>query len=692
MAGLTFLNQLFLWALAAAAIPVIVHLLKRNRAVKLQFAAMRFLPPDPNKKLKSQTLKQWLLLLLRIVALAVLALAFARPFIEHQETAAFWRGDQPTAAAILIDNSYSMGANGNLLAALDKSNELLAAFRPGDQVSVVQFGETSKVVDSAEADFSAMSSRIADRIAVSREATDFVQALRTAENILLESPIPQKRIYVISDFQITGWRNVGLGWNVRPGIRVEFFQVGHPEQFNLAIDDVHIERGNTQRRRADFRARVRNYSGKTLRTTVALTVNGRRQSQRRVKLKANGDEIVTFPRISLPRGYVRGAVSLQGAADVIDCDNSYYFVLHNDDKSEILAVNGEPRGNSDRDELFFLDRALNLPGLGRYSLSKIAAAGLDGQDLHAYRAVVLANVKDLSRAQIERLYYYVSGGGGLFIALGDQIVPKIFNSLFQRLSPARLNNRAFAEIDHKNGVVLSAIDFQHAVFRPFAEPGQGDPSSARFFQYFHMSPNKPEFVLAAFDDGSPAVLERKVGAGKVLLLASSLDTEWNNLPIKAIYLPLLYQMMDYIAAVPKGQESFTVGAPVSLARYRVGPQSQTTLAVETPAAEKIAPQGSYFENTGEPGIYRVYTGNRRKPAAYFAVNVNTSESDLAAAPREDLGAREAQIARGEASAAALLTGEFDAHQEQAQKLWRLALLMVILLLVGETWLANRTYR
>ncbi len=691
MFGLTFLNSLFLWGLIAGLVPVIIHLIKRNRAVKLPFAAMRFLQVDPNKKVKIQNLKQFLLLLMRIVALAVLALAFARPFLENQETAAFW-GDEPTAKVILIDNSLSMQVGNNLPAALNKASDLLQACRKYDHATIVQFAETAKVVAEAEVDFATLARHLPERILSSYEATDYMQALQLAESILMESPLTRKQIYLISDFQTNGWQSLNPHWDLRTGIDVDFISVGKNEQPNVAVQDVRIVRAGQTARKGDFLIRVENFSDKAKQTKVVLTVNGKKKSQRQVKINSGDEMVVTFLQVSLPRKYVRGSVALELADDAMLPDNRYFFVLRNTSKSEILAINGEPHRDQPRDELFFFAQAINLPKVARFTLVEGRASNLPKMDLRAYRAVVLANVKELSRSQVERLSYYVRGGGGLIIALGDQVAPNIFNSLFSNISPARLNNRAFNSVDRDNSVILAEVDFLHPIFKPFAEPGQGDPGIAEFYQYFHVTPGGPEAVLASFDDGSPAILERKIGAGKVILLTSSIDSEWNNLPVKAMYLPLLYQTLNYVAAETKGQDAFLVGHPVALRSYFKRPEKERAIVIQTPSGERISVENDYFQRTDAPGIYEVFSNARKKPVAYFAVNLNPDESDLHAETPDKLEARVADVTKGPVQEASLVTGQLGEQQERAQKLWRLGILLGILLLVGETWLANRTYR
>src|SRR3990172_5621381 len=134
----TFLNSIFFWGLAAAALPVVIHLIKRNRAVKLFFAAMRFLKTDPSERFKSQRLKQLILLLLRVAVMLLLALAFARPFLENHNKTIFWN-EQPEAVVVLVDNSYSMAKDDNFKKAIARAGEILRSLKRQDRVAVVQF-------------------------------------------------------------------------------------------------------------------------------------------------------------------------------------------------------------------------------------------------------------------------------------------------------------------------------------------------------------------------------------------------------------------------------------------------------------------------------------------------------------------------------------------------------------------------
>lgn len=691
MFGLSFLNSFFFWGLAAASLPIIIHLIKRNRAIKLPFAAMRFLQAEPNKQHRSQRLKQIILLMMRITALALLALAFARPFLENGDTGTLW-GDQPKAVVVMIDNSFSMAKDDHLAQAVEQAKKIVRSFSPRDHVQVMQFAETTETVGAAESNFSALANLLDDRISLSNAGTNYLQALQAAESALLEAPATYKYVYMISDFQRTAWERLNPHWRIQSGINLNLIPVGDGNAANIAVLDVHVTKPDKDRRRADVLARVKNFGTETQRVSLVLRMNNRKTAQRNFTLQPGTEQVVRFRRVAAPAGYVTGQVTLVGEKGGLMVDNSYFFILETQSRAQILAVDGEPDRDLTRDELFFLDRALNLPGYARFSLIKTTSKKLPQFDFSEYRAVILANVQDLPRAMVKRLTYYVRSGGGLIIALGDRTNPNIFNSLFQELTPATLNNRAFRSVERENGVILAEVDYQHPIFRLFSDAGQGDLSTAQFYQYFHVEPLSPESVLAAFDDGSPAILERKVGSGKVILLTSSLDSEWNDLPVKAMYLPLLYQTLEYVASQRKGQNSFLVGNSVPLQRFGVGDKEVRQASIKTPAGQGIDLDGSLFEQTGEPGIYEVWRKGQKQPVAYFAVNVDPKESDLAGLPPEELQAKVAEVTNDEILTASLTVDNPGVHLEKHQRLWRFGILLAIFLLVGETWLANRTYR
>jgi len=690
MFGLSFLNTTFLWGLAAASLPIIIHLIKRNKAVKLPFAAIRFLQMEPNKRVRSQRWKQILLLLLRIAAILILALAFARPFLASQTSPVLW-GEGPKAAVILVDNSYSMAVADNFEKAKVETDRLIGSFGGKDQVSVMQFGLKTELLGSAQANYAGLASQVGKKLRLSQQGTNYLQALQAAETILLESSSRERTIYLISDFQTAGWESLSPQWQLEGGIKLDFLPISHEgETVNIGVQDVHVGQQERRSQRAEILVKVKNFGNARARSSLILNIKKKKVGTRKLLLAAGEERVVPFREIKIPAGLVTGQVSLTD--DDIEVDNRFHFVLESESTSQILAINGEPRGDVTQDELFFFERAINLPGLARYSVTRTGQGNLGRYDFNQYRAVVLANVKDLPRSTAERLAAYVHAGGGLVMTLGDKVNPNIFNSLFHDLAPGKLNNRAFASLRRENGVIMAQLDYQHPIFRVFADAGQSDPSVAQFYQYFHVTPNAPEAVIASYDDGSPAILEKKTGDGKVVLLTSTLDTEWNNLPVKAFYLPMIYQILEYVVSQKKGQRSFQVGNAIPLGAYGLSPGDLKHISILTPSGKKTVPRSLLFEASTDAGIYEVQRADSKGPVTMFAVNVDSRESDLSAMPPADLQTTIRQVTENEVESASFGAQALESQVENDQKLWRFAILFAIVLLLGETWLANRTYR
>ena len=192
-----------------------------------------------------------------------------------------------------------------------------------------------------------------------------------------------------------------------------------------------------------------------------------------------------------------------------------------------------------------------------------------------------------------------------------------------------------------------------------------------------------------FDNGEAALMEREVGKGRVLLFTSSLDTEWNNFPLQVLYVPLMQEILRYLALQAEKKRSYTIGEPVPLivpagnALRVTDPQGKETVLTST-AGETV-----FYRATHVPGFYGTRGGSLQDS---FAVNSPRDESDLAFMAPSEIG--DVLVQRdtvppspGEATASIL-----NAQLERSQRFWWWILLVVVLLGLAETLLANRTYR
>jgi hypothetical protein len=257
------------------------------------------------------------------------------------------------------------------------------------------------------------------------------------------------------------------------------------------------------------------------------------------------------------------------------------------------------------------------------------------------------------------------------------------------MMPAKLQPPVFPRVDRNRGRRVADIDFHHPIFALFADPAHGDPGRARFFQYFGTATASLRgSTLAAFDDGHAALLEAAFGKGKTLLWTAGLDAQWSDLALKPIFLPLLYEMMEYLSKPRPKSESLRIGQPIFLDGF-VEDEAMTVL-LPNGAEEEIAGAASSFNATEQAGLYRFRQGRREKS---FAVNLDRHESDPQSLAVEDFLARLSRS--GDETPVAGVFGHDETSEldsERSQKLWRLALLALLVVLFAEGWLAKTTPR
>jgi hypothetical protein len=310
--------------------------------------------------------------------------------------------------------------------------------------------------------------------------------------------------------------------------------------------------------------------------------------------------------------------------------------------------------------------------------------------LDTYDVLVLLNIGALEPAQIQGLQVYVETGGGLLLAPADRVDNRTFNRLFGTVSPAVLMQKSQKSVRNDHDVMtVTEINDRHPIFRSLGPKERIDFSGIRFREYWTADPIRGGIVHMELDNGAPVLLERKIGKGHVLLFTSSLDTEWNNLPLQPFYLPLIHETLRYLAQREDEKFSYRIGEPVPL---RIS--SGKLVHVVDPRGGEVdlafAPgKIPFYTATRAPGVYAIHAVNFKK---HIVVNTPVKESDLTAVDPASIrqmvintdskptGSTEASIA------------VYNAQKEHSQRIWWWLLLLVFILAVGETLLANRTYR
>jgi hypothetical protein len=368
-------------------------------------------------------------------------------------------------------------------------------------------------------------------------------------------------------------------------------------------------------------------------------------------------------------------------------DNTYYFTV---DVRRPLAVLGvvdaeTVRGAADESRWFV--SALGKRDSSPFDLDMVRPEQITGDMLPRYHVVALLNTGQLGTVRADAIAAYLEKGGSLLIAPAARVAARTFNHLFQGLTPADLDQKHIAV----NGEFLSisGINQRHPIIKSLGLNESGDFGVARFYGYWSTKPVPGSDVILGFDNGAAALLEKKVGRGRVLLLTSSLDTQWNNLPRQGLYVPLLHEMLRYLAFHAEKKPAYTVGEPLRLRLPAVnavrvsGPDGTESILTSTTGDDV------FYRATDRPGFYAVH--GHQEPD-FLAVNVAPAESDLSSVAPETIGAG----LINEASQAPLSpragVAPIAVQAEKSQALWWWVLLAVFFLGLGETLLANRTYR
>jgi hypothetical protein len=670
---MSFLNPLFLLGLAAIAVPVIVHLVRRTRAPRVEFPSLMFVRRIPQRTIRRRRMQNWLLFALRCLAFLLLVFAFVRPYFGSGQ-ANENRGQR--ANVILLDTSFSMRYGNRFEQAKGRARAIIDEARGNEPTALVAFDQGYEVQNRFTTDTGQLKAAL-DLIKPGAGATDYAQALRGAEGLFKETGASDKRIILISDFQAAGRNEAEVSYRLPKNIRLVTIDLGDQNSPNLAITDVGAQPLIYQAKYTDkLTARIANFSDEAKEgVRVEFQLNDHTVEKREIKIAARDATTVEFTGFNLNEGGNRGVIVIEG--DQFTFDNRFNLTLRRAEQLKALAIETATRGRS---ESFYLRNALttgdNLP----FDLEIKTAGSVNPGDLGAYRVIIL-NDAAAGQALAAQLIKFVEGGGGLIIAAGPHTEPATFNQTFQNFAPAKLEEVVQLRGDY---VAMSELKTDHPIFEVFKRSGR--LATARVFGYLRATASEGAGVIARFEDGSPALIEASRGAGKLLLFTSTLDASWNDLPLTPIYLPLVRQMARHLGereerAWNQVGDTFTVAA----AKDGAPP------AVDAPTGERITDRkqmatGELLIAAREPGFYRLrYSGN----SDFAAVNVDSKESDLTKLNAEEFAAAMTGADPKAASAAAAKEKLTNEEIESRQRVWRLLLIAALLLFVTEAVLARR---
>jgi hypothetical protein len=707
---LTFLNPLFLWAAAAALIPLVLHLMQRRRTVRVMFSTLRFLQQAHKRSVNRLRMENILLWLARTMLMLLIALAFAMPIVRTTAWGGFM-GSALRDVAIVWDVSYSMGYDSGQRNVWESSRHSVAAIvqslRAGDRVCLFLAGESAvPLIEQPTGDLELALSLI--RAQQPRPSgSQLAPAALAALDALKQSGGRERELYLVTDGQALPWRGFETaelpasaamagpagagGWDAsRVDRDVAFFValLGPLQPDNAWPHHVEVQ---PRLLLANTPARVTlrlGHTGPARPTSVALIVGERELGRRNVLLTPGVGEEVSFNLPPLEPGI--HAARVETPADGLLLDNAFHFLLRVKDRLSVLVA-------GPADDAFFLVRALNPRGASQPSairVKRIEPAALDTEPLDGHAVVFLCNALPLPGQALLALEQYVRDGGLLAMFPGDRATLSDYESW--SVLPARPTGAADVEPDAANRP-LRLLQPADPLFRALKlPPGVAPTVTVRRELTWPQLPESAEAILGATAD-QPLLLSRRVDAGRVLVFSVSADRRWSDLPLSPLFLPMLHEITQFGAGLAQQQLFVWTDQAVELADRAafvlegsglVGPSGEmlTVRRARTPAEPLV-----HVDGVSEPGVYRLSLPGGLSGPPVLAANVPRAESDLTPIPSGEiaraLGIPNVRIARDREELLRLAAEHRVGRPLSESLLWA-----ILLLAVAEVLLANRLSR
>ena len=707
---MSFLAPLYVAGALAIALPILFHLIRRTPQGRQDFSSLMFLAPSPPRITRRSRLNNIILLLLRAAALALLAFAFARPFLRADAglNVPQQRGRR---VAILIDTSASMRRGDLFPQALRQAEQVVSSLSPSDEAALywfdravrpaLTFAEWNETEPSRRA--AVLRSRLAGA-APTWDSTNIGEALATAADLLAEGEGPQKdasgagaggvarQLVLISDMQQGGHAEALQGHQWPQGVLLEVKPVVLKHSANAGLLLVRDAPGGAPSEGADptrLRVRVGNAPDSTKEqfTLAWAGANGPLANTPPVKayVPPGRSQVVRVPWPA--SGQAQAADRLVLGGDDFDFDNTVYVVPPRKETVRVVYVGDEGPDDAKQMRYYFASAAAGTATREVDLVARRPDEALGDVELLGARLAVVSGA--LPNDKADALRRFAESGGDVLWVMKD---PDSASGVARVMGVAPPDVRESAG----NFALISRVDFDHPLFAPFADTRFGDFTKIHFWKHRRVRLDAPAQgagsprVVASFDNGDPFLFEQPVGRGRLLVMTSGWHPADSQLALSTKFVPLVSALLRRKddAAV---EAQYVVHQPVALPKAQGGAPDASGRTVTGPDGKPVALAASAttFDGAAQPGIYRLSIKGQETPVA-VAVNVAPDESRTAPLAVEELEQYGARLgSRPEPEALATRQRQLQvAELENRQKLWRWLIVGVLTLLAAETALAG----
>ena len=700
-----FLSPLMLFGAFAVSVPIIIHLISRRQHKRVKWAAMRFLIASVEKTKKRLNIEDLLLLLLRCLAVVLLALTFARPALSGAGGGLF--GEPPITGVIVLDHSMSMGYSDGTTTRFERAKQavqqLLDSAPPGSSFALLYAGDVVEaVIPQPTLDLSLVRQTVG-KAEVSDRTTRLQPALRRAVDTLQSKAAARREVHVFTDGQASGLTPLSAIQSITEaagasGIRTRMVVIADTARDNVAVTDLSLDGGIcVVHRPARFSVEVANTGPAAARNVrVSLQLGNAAPVDEKMLLVLAPGERQRVTLSATPTEPVYQSVTATITGDRLPADDTRSISIRPVDSVSILIV--DPAVTTARRDTgaFFLRNAFAPVPRSQQAdyfvrTTAIAPAELADARLDTHQIVVLTNVPDFTPATVDRLTGFVRRGGGLIVFPGPLVVPGTYNTqLLEKagLLPASLGEPVGDATDRERFFVPQGDNFEHEIARVWNDPNAGSPASVRVYRAFDLTPDPtarqqdvgaPRTVIRfapsatnATLSGKPMLIERPFGAGRVLLFATTADTIWTDLAVRpAVLVPLLQRTLGLVLSSGDASMNLPVGS--TLSRITGGDVLGREASITRPAKRRAATDATStgvntpstpdpalltdtvsvqlrdntpvfrYDNTGRAGAYVARFKGEPPLTWVFAAQIDAEESNLKPLEIEELSSLEPDL-------------------------------------------------
>jgi hypothetical protein len=601
----------FLLGLAGIALPIWLHRFARQTDQKRPFASLMFLEASTIRRSRRHELRYWLLLAARVLLLLLLALAFAGPL---------WKSVVPPGAAgatlhvVVVDTSLSMQQAGTWERARERAAALIAGVKGADRVMLVAADHGLRVLNEPvfASDAGAVQAQLS-RLKPGVSRLDYGM-LMSATGAWSPGPGEQVIMHLVTDMQQSASPLRFADLRPPPGMRLDLVDVGTAEATNLRVADVR----EAEREPGTMLVRVEGDAAALPGRTLVLEVNGVERERRELKRDATLPLVERFVVGEVGVGEHRLAARLE-PADSLPQDDARFGLLRRVEP-KVLVIAAAPDGDDAR----YLLAALQSLETPRFDAEAALPSALGTRQLGGFAAIVVSDVGLLNQKASDDLKKYVEAGGAALLTLGERAV---------QLSRIPVSE---AKVDRRSapgaGNVLmrvAELEQSHAMLRE-----AGAWRRIRFFRHVPVEAPEGSQVLMRFENGTPLMIEQPMGQGKLLVFASPLDRQWNDLAIHPLFVRFVAEATAYLSNTRADAAAATVGTAMNADALREGggqvfdPGGRRATMLGKSSAQWVPDMAGFYELRG---------GGR---SDYIAVNVDPRESRLG---RWDADARQSWL-------------------------------------------------